>query len=293
MKKLYKFIANNSIEIAMATLVAMLAVLALTGGEVGWLELGFFGIAGLCFIFLIVRRYLLVLFLVGSLVLQPVNVRAQEQQLNAWGVPVAVTVVVCGVTYCIYKLVRFCQKHLPKDKPANTNEVYIAFGGAGDEYGGSWNHGSLGSCLQPSAFSLQPSPDSPTTFSLNVFVASSAFLVTTMSAVTGLDSWQTWSQFQADVASHGLTVTGRNDGSQFFSRNRQPVQAGEVPIRFDQVTGEVKVGEGELVKIIVERSTDLEAWYPILTVQHQVGSAFEVLDTSIDSSAFYRATIAP
>lgn len=227
------------------------------------------------------------------------TLRAQEkQEASAAGAGVAI-VVVCVGGYCVYRVVKFCQKHFPKDKPTKTNELYSVSGGAGDEYGGSWNHGSLGSCLSPdpgSRFrpSLSDLGTSPTLFSLNVFVASPTQLRKTMTADTRPESFQSWVQFQSEVASHGLHVSGQNDGSQYFSRNGSPVPAGEVPLRFDTVTGQVIHDRGgELVSIAIEASTDLEHWQRLASVQHGVGEGFQIADVSGEERQFYRAMVAP
>lgn len=262
------------------------------------------------------------------------TLRAQEQrEANAAGLGVAI-VVVCVGGYCAYKVVRFCQKKFPKDKPSNTNELsnFILHtssfsGGVGDEYGASWNHGSLGSCFQSdsplagfnrlttnmkssvtSATILanasgqfyehgggEPDTTTGTTlFSLNVFVASPTELRRTMTADTRPESFQSWAGFQAEVASHGLHVSGQNDGSQYFSRNGVPVSAGEVPLRFDTETGQVIHDRGgELVAIVVEASTDLEHWQQLATVQHGVGEGFQIADVSGEEFQFYRVRIAP
>lgn len=224
------------------------------------------------------------------------NLRAQEKpEANAAGVGVAI-VVVCVGGYCIYKTIRFCQKKFPKDKLANTNELYSFSGGAGDEYGGSWNHGSLGSC-PPDATgksALLSGTASPTLFVLNVTVESTTSLKIAMASSRNEDSWQSWADFQADVTSHGLTITGRADGSQYFSLNGSPVSAGEVPLRFDTVTGQVIHDRGgELVSIVIEASTDLENWQRLASVVHGVGEGFQIADVSGEDKTFYRVLIAP
>lgn len=224
------------------------------------------------------------------------NLRAQEKpEANAAGVGVAI-VVVCVGGYCIYKTIRFCQKKFPKDKPANTNELYSAFGGVGDEYGGSWNHGSLGSCLPDATgkSALLSGTTSPTEFTLNVFVASPTELRRTMTADTRPESFQSWVEFQSEVASHGLHVSGRADGSQYFSRNGVPVSAGEVPLRFDTVTGQVIHDRGgQLVQIVIEASSDLEHWQRLASVVHGVGEGFQIADVSTEGQQFYRVRVAP
>lgn len=276
---------------------------------------------------------------------------ALEEKKNAAGVGVAI-VVVCVGGFCVYKVIRFCQKKFPKDAPGNTNELSnfklhtSAFsGGVGDEYGGSWNFGSLGSCLpnattpdlsssnlgtsptinspsvgfnRPTATRMKSSvtsatilanasgqfdehgggePDTTTgttIFVLNVTVQSTTSLKIAMASSRNEDLWQSWTEFQSDMTSHGLTVTGQADGSQYFSLNGAPVSAGEVPLRFDTATGQVIHDRGgELVTIVVEASTDLENWQQLASVQHGVGEGFQIADVSGEEKTFYRVLIAP
>lgn len=230
-------------------------------------------------------------------------INAPAQEKSAAGVGVGI-VIICVGGYCVYKVIRFCQRKFPKDKPSNTNELsnFIlqpsAFsGGVGDEYGGSWNHDSLGSCLSDAITTTLSSSDretNPTIFSLNVFVASPTELRRTMTADTRPESFQSWAEFQSEVASHGLVVTGQADGSQYFSRNSVPVSAGEVPLRFDTATSQVIHNRGgELVTVVVEASTDLENWQQLASLQHGVGEGFQIADVSGEEAQFYRVRIAP
>lgn len=293
--KLFNWIKENPIKASLVVLPFVLGCFLLPVDE-DWIGWSFLFVVVLGLAFLVFHKHFWVSLLVLSMVTEPVRAVEQPQQLNSWGVPVAVVVVVCAAGYCVYRLGKFCQKKFGTGKPANTNELYSASGGVGDEYGASWNSGSLGSCISEDGTDLLAASESnpATTFSLNVFVTSSASIVTTMSADASDGSWQTWPQFQADVAAHGLVVTGQNDGSKFYERNRQPVGEGEVPISFDSATGTVSVsGGGELVGLIVESSPDLETWTPLLRLRQDVGTGFTILDTSATGQMFYRVLIAP
>lgn len=235
--------------------------------------------------------------IVLSIALVSEGMAHKKQEADAAGVGVAI-VVVCVGGYCVYKIVRFCQKNLPKDKPANTNELYSVSGGVGDEYGAAWNHGSLGSCLDPDATGksalLSGTANPATLFTLNVFVASPTELRRTMTADTRPEAFQSWVQFQSEVASHGLHVSGQNDGTQYFSRNGSPVPAGEVPLRFDTATGQVVHDRGgQLVQIVIEASADLEHWQRLASVVHGVGEGFQIADVSEQGFQFYRTRIEP
>lgn len=325
MKKTTQWARAHPLKVFIIGLLAASVAAMFAGGRVSYTFLWFAFAAILLTVLLVVRfdlKKLPAVLLAFSLA---TPMRAEEKPQSAAGVGVAI-VVVCAGAVCVYTLVRFCQKHFPK-KPTKTNELYSVSGGAGDEYGGSWNHGSLGSCFQSDsppvgfnrlALNMKTSVPSPalfanagghtqeygggepdtttgaTLFSLNVFVASPTELRRTMTADTRPESFQSWVAFQSEVASHGLWVSGRADGSQYFSRNGVPVSAGEIPLRFDAVTGQVIHDRGgQLVHITIEASTDLENWQRLASVVHGVGEGFQIADVSIESQQFYRVLIAP
>jgi hypothetical protein len=100
-------------------------------------------------------KIMLIAFLASCLV---IPVQAQEQKNRPTEVEIAaaggcaaaaVAVVVIAVGgYCVYKIVKFCQKHFPKEEKKDTNKVdRVEFNLAeSDSYAAAWNFGEMGSC---------------------------------------------------------------------------------------------------------------------------------------------------
>lgn len=198
-------------------------------------------------------------------------------------------VVVCVGAYCIYKMVKICQKAFP---PKSTNSSSGFMASAEDEYAAAYEYSSIGSCyVPPDLRHVSPYEDlsSPaTTFTLNVMVEPAG--VTTSMSASKEEPTQTWTEFQAEMASHGLFITGR-PGLPQFSRNGVPCDAALVPLEFDQATGRVinRTG-GDLRRVVIERSPNLVDWSPLLVTDTGVGSGFKVVDTTGEGQMFYRVS---
>jgi hypothetical protein len=79
-------------------------------------------------------------------------------------------IVVCVGGYCVYKVVKVCQKKFP---PKDTNAPPESLSLEGEEYGGAYEYSSIGSCWMPASLNANPYEDlmvNPTTFTLNVMV---------------------------------------------------------------------------------------------------------------------------
>lgn len=206
--------------------------------------------------------------------------------------PIAVAVIViCVGGVCIYKLVKVCQRKFPPRENSNTNGTFSATGE--DEYAGAYEYSSIGSCYTPPDLRLaspgEGSPSSPTTFTLNVMVGP-AGLTTSMSA-SKEETPQTWVEFQAEMADHGLFITGHSSWFPQFSINSIPCDAVLVPLEFDQVTGRVTHRTGsDMRRVSIERSPDLVTWTPLLQTDVGIGTGFKVIDTTQEGACFYRAT---
>lgn len=212
-----------------------------------------------------------------------------------------VVIVVGGIV--TYKVVKFCQEHYPKDK-TNPPPSSLAFGGSasaddGGEYGASFNYAPLGSCytLPPPGSDLvstaSASPGVATTFWLDA-VATAGAVRTSLSARQDPALVQGWAGFQADVADAGLRVTGIADGTAWYERDGLPCSADQVPIRFDPDTLTVRHrAAGELVRLRIERCTDLRQWSRLLNVELPVDQPFRLIDTTPEGQMFYRISRMP
>jgi hypothetical protein len=92
-----------------------------------------------------------------------------------------------------------------------------------------------------------------------------------------------------ELASHALFVPDSPRISESYSRNRHPVTAEQVPIKFNFETRTATIGGGG-VMVTVESSPDLTDWIPLLKLNAPAGTALEIPDVS-HGRQFYRATI--
>jgi hypothetical protein len=232
----------------------------------------------------------LLLILLCVLLAIPAQAKEPEPVFQpAAGLAVGV-VVVCVGGYCIYKMVKVCQKVFPKS--TNSNSGFFFYAQAGDEYGGAYEYSSPGSCyVPPDSLSLQEDlTKNPTTFTLGVAV-NGGNVTTTMSADASEGSSQDWAGFAAEMATHGLHLTGRAQGDPQFALNGIPCDAC-VPLSFDPLTGRViHATGGPLRRVVVERSVNLQDWSPFLVTDVGDGARFSVVDTSRSAQAFYRVSL--
>jgi len=221
--------------------------------------------------------------------------RQEPRQVSPVGIGVGV-VVICVGGYCIYRISKFCQRKFPKETAPNTNASPSVVPGDGGEMAASWNYGSAGSCdptLEPPGV-VAVDIGAPTMFRVDVNIDADGNVQTHTSAVFGEAVTQGWTEFQAEVARHGIYVTGSADGSQFFSINRQPCAAGQIPISFDLTTHVVNIrdGTGPAKLIEVERSRDMVNWSPFLVTKLRAGGrGARIEDASTASSMFYRVKV--
>lgn len=221
----------------------------------------------------------------------------RQEQIQPAGVGVAVGVgCLCLGAYCVYKVASWCNKKFP---PKDTNAVsnFAATGGqSGDEYGAAYNYAAAGSCW-PGEYEFAPAgeDDGGTLWRLNILLESADVVRQTMTATSGPDQgFQTFEQFQAEMLSHGLWMSGVADGRQTFSWNRQPIDPSMSPISFDPETKTVRntmAGEGERRRIVVSRSADLRNWSHFLSTEVGVGAGVQVVDATRKGQMFYRVEI--
>lgn len=234
--------------------------------------------------------------LCASLVAAPI--KAAEPPPPEFAGKAVAGVVICVGGYCIYKMVKLCQKLLPKEKkPDNTETNELAFVTNTDEYGASWNYESIGYC-EPDTNALQT-----VSLDINAYVATlkitvdeSGQVASSISAVKDTDGSrsQTWEEFQQEVASHGLVVSGMGDGSKYYSRNRIPCGPEGVPIEFHEPTRTIVFSGGPptLTRIItVEQSSDMKTWYQLMRIGTTYGTGLQVEDLARSSQMFYRIIV--
>ena len=129
----------------------------------------------------------------------------------------------------------------------------------------------------------------PTTFTLNVIVEP-AGVITSMSVNNAEGTAQDWASFQAEMAEHGLFITGHPSPPQ-FQMGGVPCDPSMVPLEFDQFTGRVTHHTGgEMRRVVIERSPNLTDWYPLMQTDTGVGSGFKVVDTTREGQMFYKIT---
>lgn len=227
-------------------------------------------------------RKIITLFLIAVMVAAPVR----QIRAAMYGVGV---IVICVGGYCVYKVVKVCQKKFP---PKNTNAPPEEFTAAGSEYGAACEYSSIGSCYTPPSFNASSENPliNPTTFTLNVMVEREG-AVTSMSANNAEGTAQDWASFQSEMASHGLFLVGHPSQPQ-AEIGGVPCDPSLVPLEFDPFTGRVTHHTGEdLMRVVVERSPNLTDWYPLLVTDTGVGSGFKVVDTTREGQMFYRVQV--
>ena len=205
----------------------------------------------------------------------------------------AAFVVICVGGFCVYKLVKFCQEKFPKDN-GGSNSLTGFSATSSDEYGASWAFNSYGYCYEPAFQLASVENDDATTFNINVMVEAGGSLRTSMSAVSGVGTFQTFSEFQAEVAAHGLVLSDHSEASPHFERNRVPCDGEDVPLYIDPILRTITHSTGGTMRsIVVERSMNLVDWSPFLTTTVSEGTGFRVVDTTREGQMFYRVMVSP
>lgn len=220
---------------------------------------------------------------------EPVQPKQQEN-IAAVGVGV---VVICVGGYCLYRIVKVCQKKFP---PKNTNaptEESFSAEVSGDEYGGACEYSSIGSCYvmppPPDAFPYEDLTMDATTFTMNVKVAG-GMASSSINASRALPA-QTWDEYTAEMATHGLFLTGRFAWEPQYEIGGSPCDPSAVPLSFDFYGRVTHNTGGERRLVTVERSPNMENWFPLLVTEVSDGTKFQVVDTTREGQMFYRTTV--
>jgi hypothetical protein len=242
-------------------------------------------------------RFLIILAVCLSLA---VNVKAPEVDTvdNAGGclAIVAGVLVICGGAFCAYKLNKFCQKKFGTTKPpAETNNIaYATLDGS--DWAASWNISEMGSCGEPPPPCFGSFDDNwveDTSIAIDVTVGSTngqSFVPTSMTGTYGPSGLTNWTGIKAEAASHGVVLTGRGDGSQYFSRDNIPILPNESIIVFDQAMGGPRIITGAPSEmVIVHRSPSLNGpWGVFLVTEIPIGYTIRIYDASRIGQMFYK-----
>ena len=247
------------------------------------------------------RKLAAILATVMAITSMPVKA-AEREPVNGGGVVIGI-VVVCSAGVCVYKMVKFCQKKFPKEKAANTNATpealtwFSSDGGTGSGGGrsaGAKNFGDLGSCgaeEQSELYNSEGVMMPATLFTIDVRMDAQGRVTTQTGATFGTNDIQGWVDFQAEVATHGVQVTGV-PGHTSYATNGVPCASEDVPIMFDDVTHSVSIrGTGPSRRCEVERSTDMVAWAPFISVTVSREAGAQIVDASASGAMFYRVRL--
>ena len=250
-----------------------------------------------CLIFTLDMRKVMALLLAGLFSYTPAKATEPPPQENVAAVGVGV-VIVCVGGYCVYQLIKVCQKKFP---PPSTNPPpeELTFNAVGtDEYGASWDYSSIGSCMDGDSNTLLPTDapyDEPYIATLNCHVDEDGNLHSKISVVHDLEGMhlsRSWTEFQSDVASHGLMITGRGDGGKHYAIDGVPCGPESVPLEFNEQTHAIVHRAGEQGRrITIERSRDFQNWNSFLTVTTPFGSGFQAVDLTRQGQMFYRFNV--
>lgn len=235
------------------------------------------------FIFVIVfghdtRRKLVIFLLAFLTVMAPYRPPTVSASQKKGGEVVIGVIIICGMTYCVYRLARFCQQHFP---PPNTNSpAAFNFGPAGTNNPNVVYGASFALTSDPCVSAGTNFVISPTSFTINAAVQNGA-LRTSVAASGESSSMET---FLAGIAAEGLQA-----GTTSFAVDGEPAPASSVPISFQPTTGTVTNGvAGTAFLITVQASSDMRTWQTLFSTTAGEGTAFQVQDTVTSPAMFYR-----
>lgn len=319
MKKLVKWMHAHPIKsvIAAAAFSSMATALAFRDD---WLTYGslIYGALAVAFGLFVWKSKVVAVLLAVALIAPQAGAQEAEKEKEAEvaaapaagcaAAAVAVVVVVVG-GYCIYKIVKFCQRKFPNSPPppnVGTNAVQTALLATGsDVYAASWNYDYMGSCnpydpcygdpesVSRSLTGSQTSSAATTCLDITMTLddENEVRFNTVITTTNGPGSTLSWQEFQDQVRSYGVMVTGNGDQEQYFAKNGVPISASESPIQFNVQQRRVQVhgaGDTPFYTVVVERSDDLIRWDHLLSTEIQPGARFRVDDGVNKGRGFYR-----
>ena len=224
------------------------------------------------------------------------QIKSEEPQGLAWCA--AAVIVVGGVaTYCLAK---YCSKKFPRTPPADTNSppqefsFVMAAGASSGDMAASASSG-CDSCYD--GMSLRMLSDSQPLKSLEIIAEVDyqgelriSSLMETVVPQDREDATITRSEFDAEIAQHGIQLATRY-GDMYFGLNGRPATQAQVPIFFDHLPDgslTIQVGSGPQYDVVLERSVDLARWYPVIRTGIGVGRKHRFMDLTGESQIFYR-----
>lgn len=228
-----------------------------------------------------------------ALLIVPSHATEPEPEFKPAAGYVAGGAVICFGGYCVYKLWKTCQRLFPKTTNSEpSNSGFIASSDA-HEYGAAFNYTPIGSCEEHNHDNFNASSNEEDRFiaSLKIVVDENGSVMSSIRAGRALpEQRQSWTEFQADVASHGLVVNSSGDGSKYYSKNRIPCSPEEVPITFDDQTQTIVHSgfAGQMRNIIIERSRDFQSWSRFMSTTVPYGTGLQVDDLTKQGQMFYR-----
>jgi hypothetical protein len=230
-------------------------------------------------VFSIDAHKIIVSLLAFLMVLAPCRPPAVSASQKKGGEVVVGVIIICGMTYCVYRLARFCQQHFP---PPNTNNVNNAnFGPATNNPAGGTNFGASFALVSDPCVSAGTNfVISPTSFTINAMVQGGQ-LRTAVSASSDSSSME---EFISGVQAQGLLA-----GTTSYAIDGEPAPPSSVPITFQPTTGTVTNGvAGTAFLITVQASSDMQTWQTLFSTTAGEGTAFQVQDTIVSPAMFYR-----
>lgn len=293
MKKLNEWIKAHPYKaIIFVFLFTMLSACMAVVSSVGfWWGMAIYALLGLAWSMVFTRDMAIIL----AIAISTSSLEAAEPPRDSVGGVAIGVVVICVGGYCVYRVVKFCQRKFPKETGSSTNSPPSFIPVPDNESAASWNYGSIGSC-DPT---LTPGPDllaqdaGGTLFAVDVRIDEEGNATVNTSAA-GEVATQNWAEFQAEVARHGIQITGNPDNSQYFSTNRVPCAPSDIAISFDANTRTVDIKDsGGPVKLIeIDRSRDLRNWTPFLRTRVGAGGrGLRIEDATATSTMFYRVNV--
>jgi hypothetical protein len=235
----------------------------------------------------------------------PVAEASVTPECGAGGVA-AVVVVVVG-TYCIYKLIKFCQRKFPKNNPPPPppdEDDLTANADDEDTHAAALNFDSIGSCLpcqEAAAAAAESAADTAqltgtgidphTTFILNLRVHvdedDDVWFEPSMDFQRGAEEFVTFSEFsKMTEKEYGVRPTGHY-GESYYAVNGNPVTWEESRIVWNEDWRMVKVDDGSY-SVIIERSFDMVNWEQVLRTEVPDGTVVQMSDSTFLGQAFYR-----
>lgn len=287
MKTLKKWMRNNRVVVACATMMVLGAAIAelilvdsiyvALGEPFDAVLIGFHILLAVAIPVMLWQlwtlfRKLTAIIVAATLLFNPQAAKAAPLIIGGLAV-----LIVGGIVGC--RIVKKCEK-IANGRTNAWPEEFVATGETGALF--SWTED--GYCFEER---MLPVP--PTVFTLNITVESETNASVTMSAATGFNFVQSWEQFTEEAESHGLAVTaGPNLCS--YERDRQPASADDVPIAFDFTTRTVTLGKGGTL-VTVHRSADLQHWEPLMRFNLEPGTEPLRIEEASTGMRFYRVKV--